>query len=455
MVQNKPRNDRYRFDNFSYELYNKLEVDIKNLNFKKIARFKPFRAAGEIINQNIDSSEGIKYLPTYLTEALSDYYYQKNPKKRREIIKAANTNGIKNESMIKFLGGMDQVINIYNNFIFVFDKQLVSPASDNGDLYYNYNVIDTQQMGNNRFYHLVFAPRRKGTDTFEGDCWVQAGTFAIQKMNLRLGKDANINFLETLSLVQEYSLVNDTTWFLSKDKFVADVSPIGKEKPGVIGRKTTTYRNVVINDTSVTTELDKNKKLEEIITLVGADEKEKAYWEESRHEELNKSEKGIISMIDTLMNAPVFQKFTNRLNFIATGYLNIGNFQIGPWYNWVTSNSWEGTRVRFDFGTNKHFDKKWWWHGYLAYGFGDRKLKGKGELFYLPKKHPRFYLYASYTNDLDFGQNYYGEVSQDNIFALAVRKQNIPLKFLKVNEKRFEYFNETPVRIFFASRLHT
>lgn len=443
IVQHKPDNNPYRFNNFSYELYNKLELDIKNFNFSRLSRFRPLRPVGQLISQNIDSSEGSKYLPTYLTEVLSDYYYQKKPLKRREVIKAANTNGIRNESMIRFLGGMDQVINVYSNFIPVFDKQFISPASDNGDLYYNYRVIDTQQMASNRFYHLVFTPRRKGTSTFEGDCWVHAGTFAIQKMNLRLGKEANINFLENLSLIQEYSRLNDSTWFIAKDKFVANVSPIGKEKPGVIGRKTSTYKNVVVNDGAVETELAKNNKLEEVITLPGADEKDKAYWEESRHEELSKTEKGIIRMIDTLINAPVFQKFTNQLNFIATGYMNIGNIQIGPWYNWVTSNSWEGFRMRFDLGSNHHFDKKWWWHTYLAYGFGDNKLKGKGELFYLPKKHPRLYLYGSYTNDLDFGQNYYGEVTSDNIFALAVRKQNIPLKFLKVNEKRFEFFNET------------
>ncbi|MDP4261067.1 MAG: DUF5686 family protein [Bacteroidota bacterium] len=443
IVQHKPQNNRYRFDNFSYELYNKLEVDIKNFNFKRIAKFKPFRPVGDIINQNIDSFQGAKYLPTYLTEAISDYYYQKDPKKRREIIKAANTNGVKNESIIKYLGGTDQVVNVYNNFIAVFDREFVSPASDNGDLYYNYTVADTQQMGSNRFYHLVFTPRRTGTNTFEGDCWVHAGTFAIQKMNLRLGKEANVNFLETLSLIQEYTLINDSVWFLSKDKFVADLSPLGKERPGIIGRKTTTYRNVVIDDPSVTAELAKNKKLEEIIALPGADEKDKTYWEQSRHEPLSKSEQGVIRMIDTLVNAPAFQKFTNKINFIATGYLNTGNYQIGPWYNWITSNSWEGFRMRFDLGTNKHFDKKWWWHGYLAYGFGDKKLKGQGEVFFLPKKHPRLYLYGSYSNDLDFGQNYYGEVTQDNIFALALRKKNIPVKFIKLNEKRFEFFNET------------
>lgn len=443
IVEHKPENDRYRFNNFSYELYNKLELDLKNINFEKFGKFKPLRPVGELINKNIDTSEGLKYLPTFLTETISDYYYQKSPKKRREVIKAANTNGLKNESAIKLLGGMDQVVNVYNNFIPVFNKSFVSPISDNGDYYYNYRVVDTQQIANNRYFHLVFTPKRKGGDTFEGDCWVHVGSFAIQKMNLRLGKEANVNFVDNLSLIQEYKLINDSTWFLSKDKFVVDLSPLGKTKPGFIGRKTTTYRNVVVNDTSVTSELDKNKIQEEVITLKGADEKNKEFWNSSRHEELSKTEAGIVRMIDTLLNAPVFQKFTSTVNFIGTGYKNIGNFQIGPWYNWVSSNSLEGLRLRFDLGTNKKFDKKWWWHFYLAYGFGDNKLKGKGELFYLPKKHPRLYLYGSYTNDIDWGQSYYGEVSQDNIFALAIRKKNVPVKFIKVNEKRVEFFNET------------
>ena len=443
IVQHKPENDRYRFANFSYELYNKLELDLKNINFQKFGKFKPLKSISDLINQNIDTAEGIKYLPTYLTEALSDYYYQKSPKKRREIIKAANTNGVRNESVLKLLGGMDQVVNVYNNFIPVFDKQFVSPISDNGDYYYNYRVVDTQVISSQRFFHLVFTPRRQGGDTFEGDCWVHVGTFAIQKMNLRLGKVANVNFLDNLSLIQEYKWINDSIWFLSKDKFVADLSPVGKEKPGFIARKTTTYQNVIINDTSVINELNKNKLLEEIITLPTAAEKSKDFWTTARHEPLSKTESGIIKMIDTLTNAPVFQKFTRTMSFIGTGLKDIGNYQIGPWFNWVTSNGWEGFRVRFDLATNKHFNKKFKFHTYLAYGFGDKKLKGMGEVFFLPNKSPRTYFFASYTNDLDWGQNYYGEVSQDNIFALAVRKTGIPIKNIKINEKRFEFFNET------------
>ena len=444
IVQNKPRNDKFQFQNFSYEVYNKLELDIKNLNFQKFAKFKPLKPVSDLINSSIDTTEGLPFLPTYLTEALSDYYYQTKPLRRREVIKAVNTNGVRNESMTQFLGNMDQNVNVYNNFIAVTNKQFIGPASDNGDAYYNYRVIDTQVVNQNRYYHLVFTPKRRGENTFEGDCWIHAGTYAIQKMSLRLGKDANVNFLETLSIIQEYRLLDDsTTWFLAKDKFVADFTPIGKQSLGFIGRKTTTYRNIVINDSSVVRELNKNKLLEEVITLPGAVDKSKEYWATSRHEELSKNEKGIIKMIDTLTNAPVFKKFTNTLNFIGTGYLNKGNFQLGPWYNWITGNSWEGFRVRFDLGTNYKFDRKWWWHTYLAYGFKDKKAKGKAEIFFLPAKHPRTYLYGSYINDLDFGQSYIGEVTSDNIFALAIRKNGVPIKFMKIEESRFEFFHET------------
>ncbi|HMX78041.1 MAG TPA: DUF5686 family protein [Chitinophagaceae bacterium] len=442
IVQHKPENNRYKFENFSYEIYNKLELDIKNIDFNKIGKFKPFRPIAGIINSNIDSTEGLKYLPAFLTETVSDYYYQRNPKKRREIIKAVKTGTASNESVTKLLGGMAQVVNVYNNFIPVFDKEFVSPISDNGDYYYNYRVVDTQAIGNSRYFHLVFTPRRTGGDTFEGDCWVQAGSFAIQKMNLRLGKDANVNFLENLSMIQEYKLINDSVWFLSKDKFVADLSPAGKNRPGFIGRKTATYQNIIVNDSSVVKELAKNKILEEVITLPDAAKKQNEYWTQARHEPLTKTEAGIIKMLDTLTQAPVFKKFTNTANFIGTGYLNVGNYRIGPWMNWVSSNGWEGLRLRFDLSTNRHFNKKFVLHTYLAYGFKDQKLKGMADVFFLPRKDPREYIYVSYTNDLDWGQSYYGDVSQDNIFTLAVRKKGVPVKNIKVEEKKLEFFKE-------------
>src|SRR2546423_7723689 len=255
IVRHKLLNDRYRFKNFSYELYNKLELDLNNVKKERmtgIKLLKPFN----FIFENIDTTEGKPYLPAYITESISNYYYQKSPVKRREVFIATKTIGIKNESVSKLLGGMDQNIDFYDNFIPVFNRQFVSPISDHGDNYYNYKVADTQYVGGRRLVHFLFSPKRKGENTFEGDCWVHDTSFAIQKMNLRLPEDANVNYVNRLSLIQEYKLINDSIWFLSKDKFVVDLSPFGKSGISFIGRKTTTYRNIAVNNITITDELD-------------------------------------------------------------------------------------------------------------------------------------------------------------------------------------------------------
>jgi hypothetical protein len=442
IVRHKPENDRYRFDNFSYELYNKLELDLKNVNKEKLTENKLLKKFNFVFN-NIDTAEGATFLPVYLTEVISNYYYQKEPSiKRREVQLAYKTIGVENESVAKLLGGMDQNINFYNNFIPVVDKQFVSPISDHGNDYYNYKVADTQFVAGRRLIHLIFVPKRKGQNTFEGDCWVHDTSYAIQKMSLRLTEEANINFVNKLSLIQEYALMNDSAWFLAKDKIVLDISPLGKSNLAMIGRKTTTYRNVVVNDTSVTNELAKNKKQEEIILLGEAEKKSDAFWSAARHEGLSKNEQGIYLMVDSLLQNQTFKNYTRAIDFIGTGYLSLGNYQIGPWQNWIYSNSQEGLRLRFDLGTNHRFSQKYTFHGYAAYGFGDKKWKGEADVLYLFNKHPRMYLYGSFVNDFDYGQNYYDEISSDNIFALAVRKQGVPIKYIRLKETRLDYFKE-------------
>jgi len=442
IVRHKSYNDRYRFSNFSYELYNKLELDIKNINKEKMKELRLLKHF-KFIFDNVDTSEGSPILPVYLTESLSDYYFKKSPTKRREVIKASKTIGINNESVSKLLGGMEQNVNFYNNFIPVFDKLFISPISDNGDVYYRYHVTDSEFVAGRRLIHLTFIPKRKGENTFEGDCWIHDSTFAVQKMNLRLSKEANINFIDQLSLIQEYKMINDSTWFLAKDKFVVDVSPLGGSKLSFIGRKTTTYKNIVVNDTSVTNQLVKNKMLEETILPPTAMDKSDEFWSQARPEELSRTEEGVYKMVDTLLQLPAFKRARQTVYFITTGYKEIGNFEIGPWYNWITYNSQEGLRTRFDLGTNKFFSRQWFLHGYGAYGFGDHQWKFDLDALYLINKNPRMHIGFTYRKDIDYGQTYYDEISQDNIFALAIRKSGVPIKFLSTDEKKLEIFKQT------------
>ncbi|MGN6508532.1 MAG: DUF5686 family protein, partial [Chitinophaga sp.] len=446
IIRRKPENNYDRLDNYRYEIYNKLELDIKNLNTAKLSknRFtKPF----SFILKNIDSTSETKpFLPVFLTESISDYYFQRSPKKTKEIIKASRTSGLDNESVSKFLGGMYQNINVYDNHIPVFDKSFVSPISNSGALYYKYRITDTQYINSDRFIKMNFEPRRKGENAFVGEMWVQDSTYAIQKMSMAVPGEANINFVRRISMVQEYKPFADSSgWFLAKDKFIVDFWTPGikpTKTMDFIGRKTTTYENVLINDTSVTNLFAEKRYPENIVLTDSARSRPESFWENARHEGLSKNEQSIYRMVDTLQKMPLFQKYSNTIRFLATGYKPFGMLEWGPYWYLFSQNRLEGFRTRIDLGTTPRFNKDLYLNGYLAYGFSDQRFKGKFSALWLLKRHPRMYVYGSFVRDLDNGANYYDEVGTDNIFSLAIRKPGIPQKFMLIDEKRAEFYKE-------------
>jgi Family of unknown function (DUF5686)/CarboxypepD_reg-like domain len=439
----KKQYNRSNLTNYGYEAYNKLEVDIKNFKpdkAKKNFLLKPFA----FVFDNIDSTtEKEPFLPAYLLESVSDFAFQRNTKKFYENIKASKTIGFKNESITKLMGVMNQNVNIYSNYVNVMDKDFISPFNDNADVYYNFAVPDTQVLEGKKIFHFVFTPKHAGQNTFEGDAWVKGQTFQIQKINLYLGKEANINYIDRISVFQEFIPLNDSIYFLNRDKFFADFRVLGKQSLTLIGRKTTSYRNIIINKDSITN-LFKQQNIEEVVKVnPNSNLQSDSAWTALRHDTLSKNEKAIYVTIDKLLQMPKFQRLQNTLKFIGTGYKTLTNYEIGPWFNWVSSNAWEGTRVRFDLGTTTGFNKHIYFHTYLAYGFTDKKFKGKAEAFWIVTRDPkRFRLHASYANDIDNGISQIGDVGQDNIFSLAIRKPNITRKFIQLQDIRFEVFNE-------------
>jgi hypothetical protein len=292
-------------------------------------------------------------------------------------------------------------------------------------------------------YHFIFRSKRVGQNTFEGDAWVLDKTYQIQKVSLYLGKDANINFIDKISIFQEFTPINDSIFFLKRDKFFADFRTLGKNSLTLIGRKTTTYENISINSDSITM-LFNSQRVEEVVkTEKGYNLKSDSVWNMIRHDTLSKNEKAIYTSVDKLLAMPEYQRLERNLKFLVGGYRNIGNYEIGPWFYWISGNQWEGTRFRFDLGTNKGFHKNIYLHGYLAYGTKDKKFKGQAEAFWILKREPkRIRLHLSYSYDVDNGISQIGEISQDNIFSIAVRKPNTNRKFIQLEDTRFDVFNE-------------
>jgi hypothetical protein len=230
---------------------------------------------------------------------------------------------------------------------------------------------------------------------------------------------------------------------LNRDKFFADFKVLGKQSLTLIGRKTTSYKNITINSDSLDRAFS-NQHIEEVIRVApGGLETSDSAWNVLRHDTLSKNEQAIYTTINKLMAMPKFQRLQNTLQFIGTGYKKIGKLEIGPWFNWISANAWEGTRFRFDLGTSTKFSRNVYLHGYLAYGTTDKKFKGKAEAYWITRRNPhRTRIHLAWSKDVDNGISQLGDVGQDNIFSLAIRKPNITRKFLQTEDLRFEVFHE-------------
>ncbi len=417
VIAHKQYNNKRKLDAYQYETYNKVEFDLnripKEMQEKKL--FKPIK----FVFDNVDSvySGEKPSLPIFITESLSDLYYRSNPNLKKEVIKASKVTGIENTSITSVMGDMYQNINIYDNNILVFGKDFVSPISDNGFFYYKYYLEDSLFIGNTRCYQIRFKSKRPQELCFSGNMWISDTTWAIKRIEMSIPKDANINFINAANVVQEFTQI-DSTWMLSKDRLIIDFA-MNKNQVGIYGRKTTSYKNVIVNQPKDVKFYEFGDK---IVVEDDALKQSDDFWNANRHDSLSIREKKIYHMIDTIKTLPVYKTWVDIFTLFVSGYRVVNNFEIGPYFNLISYNKIEGPRVRFGGRTSSKFSRWYELQGYVAYGFNDEKFKYSiGFKSFISKKPHRQLVGMTYKSDYEIlGQSQNG-FSQDNIFASLFR----------------------------------
>ena len=416
-VKNKERNNRNNLKAYEYEAYNKLEFDLNRI--PKEMRNKKMLKSIAFVFDNVDSTfSGEKpSLPFFMIENLSQFYYKSDPTRKKEVVIASKITGMENASVSQVLGDMYQNVNIYDNNILVFNKQLPSPVSDNGLFYYKYYLQDSAFEGNQYVYHLTFKPRRVQELSFTGNIWIADTTWGVKRLEMSLPKDANLNFINTANIIQEFEYT-DSTWILAKDRLVIDFAPT-KKAIGFYGRKTTSYRKITLNQPHPDKFYEFADKIE---VNEEALKKSDEFWAQNRHDSLTLREKKIFKMIDTIQSLPIYRTWVDFFYLLVAGYKKYNNFEIGPYYNLVSYNRVEGLRLRFGGRTSETFSKWYELNGYVAYGFNDEKFKyALGFKSFLTKRPTRQIVGMNYRSDYEIlGQSTNG-FSQDNVLASFFR----------------------------------
>ena len=424
IIKNKDAHDIKESDNYTYQVYNKMELDAADFNadmFEKNKLLRPF----DFILDNIDStSEARPFLPMFLTETLSKYYYQRTPPTTKEIIEASRVSGVENESVTQFLGGMYTEANIYDNFIALVGKNIPSPIGNQAFVYYKFYLLDSATVDNHWCYKLKFKPRLPQENAFAGDFWVADTTFAIKRISMELnGAKSNINFVERMTIFQEFVNPKNQWWALAKSKLIIDFM-VQKKGSRIIGRKTTSYSNFLF-DQANTEKVLKNK--EDIVLADDVLKKDDAFWTAVRPDTLSKNERAIYAMMDTLKEMPLAKTYLQVINTIVTGYYVKGKVEIGPYFSLLSNNQVQGWRLSFGMRSSNAFSTKVMPTVYMAYGFKDKSIKGGADVLWLLSKKPRQAIHAFYKNDLDIASTSAEDFGQDNILA-GLYRRNVPQK---------------------------
>ncbi len=371
--ERKRKNGLRMFDQYQYEKYEKVEFDLNTIDsaFMKQKIFKGM----EFVFNKVDTSKvtGKTYLPIFINESMYDVYGDNKLKKEKSIIKANKNSGLGNgDGVNTFIKDLYNDYNIYNNHLTFFDKSFTSPLSTTGIDVYNYVLRDSSFIDNKWCYNIVFYPRRKNELTFKGDFWVNDSTYAIKTINMAVSKSANINWVKDIYIEQEFEVVNDSVFLLTRDYMMSDFAINKKEESkGVYGKRTTLVRNHKFN------EVKPDKFYKEEVNFIDNEvyTKSDEYWEENRFEKLNKDEIGVYKMLDTLKTVKKFKQMYNLVTILGSGYIQKGNIDFGPIFSTFGYNVVEGIRVRVGGRTYFGPNDKWRLQGYTAYGFDDNKFK--------------------------------------------------------------------------------
>ncbi|MBU3027490.1 DUF5686 family protein [Zobellia galactanivorans] len=371
----KRENGLRKFKQYAFKKYEKVEFDLNTID-SALMKKKIFKGL-EFVFDDLDTSRitGKTYLPIFLNETFSKVYGDNLLDEEKEDILGNKNSGFdNNQAIIAFVADLYQEYDIYDNYLKFFDKSFTSPLSRTGVDTYNYALRDSAFIDNKWCYNIVYYPRRKNELTFKGDFWVNDTTYAIKNINLEVTKSANINWVKEIYIEQDFEVVNDSVFLLKRDYMMSDFSFQKKEESrGMYGKRTTVFDDYVFDQEKPKEFYKQESNPYDPVVL----NRDSTFWQNNRLETLNKDEKGIYQLLDTLKTVPKFKSYYNLVSILGSGYVEIDkwNMDIGSVYNVFGYNQAEGPRLRI--GARSYFGENDLWRveGYTAYGFTDQKFK--------------------------------------------------------------------------------
>lgn len=443
VIAAKKRTDLANHDYYQFNKYQKITFAINDIKPTELENEK-LKKKKWLINQIETCPYNNKLiLPLSVDETVTRNIYRKAPKTEKSIIMGQSSSGVNDlietgDILNNVLKDVFTDVDLYDDQIRLLQYPFTSPIGKDAISSYRFYIVDTVYVDRDKCFHLQFLPNNQQDFGFRGEIWILAdSTLHVKRCNLTLPKKSDVNFVDNLQIIQEYTRLPEGDWALTTDDMFVEMS-IAKFLTKAIVIRTTRMSDYAFDELPDKLFKGKTKVLHESNAMM----RDEAFWDKYRSVELTKSESSMDAFINNLSQQKAFKYIIFGVrafieNFVETGSQNHpSKVDIGPINTMISSNFIDGVRTRISAQTTANLNPHWFLSGYYARGWDSRKNYYKGELTYsfnkkeyLPREFPKRTLTLTSTYDVCSPSDKFMHTDKDNVFTA--------LKWTKVEKMMF------------------
>ncbi|MBC7744172.1 MAG: carboxypeptidase-like regulatory domain-containing protein [Flavobacterium sp.] len=260
----------------------------------------------------------------YLSESESKLSYIQPDHFKEEMI-SSKVSG--SNRAFSFNRASDIKVNFYENFQDwegLSNRPIISPLADNALFYYRYKYLGSAVENGQSINKIQVIPRRSADPVFRGNIYILENSWRLHSVDLFLTKEANINFVDTLKINQEFFPAGNKGWMPSSVKF--DFTG------GLLGFRFGGYFLAVYKNYDLNPKLNLQDFAEVLRITKEVNKKDSAYWLLARPIPLTEEEKTDYRKKDTLAAKRESRPYLDSLDKANNKFKPLP-FLIGSGYN--------------------------------------------------------------------------------------------------------------------------
>ncbi len=461
VIANKKKTDLTNRDYYQYTSYQKLTLALNDMNPALLDHPK-LKQHQWLLNQIEECPQtGKLILPASVDETVTQHIYRKAPRSEKNIIIGQHSSGINDffqtgDILNTVTKDVFTDVNIYDDQVRILQHPFTSPIGSGAISFYRYYIEDTLKIDRDSCIHLHFLPNNQQDFGFRGDLYIlKDSSYQVKRCELVLPHQTDVNFVENMKMIQEFSPLPTGEWVLTVDDMIVELVLFDFLQKGVAIRSTrlSDYSFEEIPQ-KMFRGREKNKVAPDA-PLMGDD-----FWQKHRKVELTHSEGSMDHFLSGMQHTGGFKYLLWGLKLLVENYIETGmpsKVDIGPINTMLSTNFIDGLRTRISALTTANLNPHLFLKGYVARGWKSKRNYYSGQLTwslnrkkYLPEEFPRRNITFLSTYDVMSPSDKFLTTDKDNMFTAWKWAKVDKMMFYNRQQLTFEREEQWGLRTLFS-----